>query len=90
MYDATFNKLLESSDRDFFFGIRVYCKQILYDFLLDGNRDCSRPILTIQMPCGYGYSFENREDLPEETLMCFCKNPKHVVIKYSTKKGERK
>jgi hypothetical protein len=65
-----------------FVGIQAPIRSVLVAMLQDGDRDMRYPVLTIGMPCGAEYIFEDREEVPEKTLMCSCGNPKHIVIQY--------
>ena len=81
-------------DTDKFVGIHAPHRTVLVAMLQDGDRDMSVSVLTIGMPCGKEYVFENRSDVPEKTLMCGCGDLKHVVIKYAVEDsngtGEKK
>jgi len=42
-----------------------------------------KPLLEVAMPCGKAVVFQTADDLPQDTLMCPCGNPKHYIIKYT-------
>lgn len=66
-----------------FVGIQAPYRSVLIGMLQDGDRDIRYPVLTIEMPCGAAYVFEDREDVPAETLVCSCGDTKHIVIGYT-------
>ena len=71
-----------TAEQKVFTGISAAHREIIVAMLQDGDRDMRFPVLTIGMPCGKKYIFECREEVPEQTLMCGCGDPKHIVIKY--------